>query len=341
MKSSDPKPPFPAQQQHHTPGTTAEMIPQPDHGERLSRLGTPSRQSGDCHRRRQRDRARGRDCICARGRGCADRLSRRRRGRARDRALGRGGGRKAVLMPGDISRPDHCEAIVNKAVEAFGRLDVLVNNAAYQMSYPSLEAISDEEWDKTFDTNIGAMFRITRAAVRQMKAGCLDRQHLVDQCRSSESRPDRLRDNQRRDSELYGRPRAIAGGKGHSRELRRAGTHLDTADSVDHAAGKSREIRRAGSDETPRPACRTGGGLRDAGIGRSQLYFRGDDRCDRRRTDYLRRGNRAGDTQCPWRAACAEPCGPDVAPGRLRRVASAHHPAMTGASGGNKNARPP
>jgi hypothetical protein len=80
-------------------------------------------------------------------------------------------GRKAVLMPGDIRRPDHCAAIVDKAVEAFGRLDVLVNNAAYQMSYPSLEAISDEEWDKTFDTNIGAMFRITRAAVKHMKAG--------------------------------------------------------------------------------------------------------------------------------------------------------------------------
>jgi hypothetical protein len=74
-------------------------------------------------------------------------------------------------MAGDITQPQHCTAIVDKAIEAFGRLDVLVNNAAYQMSYPSLDAISDEEWDKTFDTNIGAMFRITRAAVRHTKSG--------------------------------------------------------------------------------------------------------------------------------------------------------------------------
>jgi NAD(P)-dependent dehydrogenase (short-subunit alcohol dehydrogenase family) len=80
-------------------------------------------------------------------------------------------GRRAVLVAGDIAKPAHCDEIVNRAIEAFGRLDVLVNNAAYQMTYPSLEAITDEEWDKTFAINIGAMFRITRAAVRHMKPG--------------------------------------------------------------------------------------------------------------------------------------------------------------------------
>jgi hypothetical protein len=80
-------------------------------------------------------------------------------------------GRKAVLLRGDIRSREHCNEIVERAVEAFGRLDVLVNNAAYQMTYPSLDAITDEEWDKTFDTNIGAMFRITRAAVKHMKQG--------------------------------------------------------------------------------------------------------------------------------------------------------------------------
>jgi NAD(P)-dependent dehydrogenase (short-subunit alcohol dehydrogenase family) len=80
-------------------------------------------------------------------------------------------GRKAVLLAGDITDPAHCNEIVERAVKEFGRLDVLVNNAAYQMTYPSLEEISDEEWDKTFDTNIGAMFRITRAAVKHMKPG--------------------------------------------------------------------------------------------------------------------------------------------------------------------------
>jgi NAD(P)-dependent dehydrogenase (short-subunit alcohol dehydrogenase family) len=80
-------------------------------------------------------------------------------------------GRKAVLVPGDITDRAHCNAIVDKAVQAFGRLGVLVNNAAYQMTYPSLDAITDDEWDKTFDTNIGAMFRISRAAVKHMKPG--------------------------------------------------------------------------------------------------------------------------------------------------------------------------
>ena len=61
--------------------------------------------------------------------------------------------------------------IVAKTVETFGRIDVLVNNAAYQMTYDSLEEISDDEWDKTFSTNIGAMFCITKAARAAHEAG--------------------------------------------------------------------------------------------------------------------------------------------------------------------------
>jgi hypothetical protein len=80
-------------------------------------------------------------------------------------------GRKAVLLRGDITDKAHCDEIVERAVREFGKLDVLVNNAAYQMTYPSIEAISDDEWNRTFDTNIGAMFRITRAAVKQMNPG--------------------------------------------------------------------------------------------------------------------------------------------------------------------------
>lgn len=80
-------------------------------------------------------------------------------------------GRKALLLPGDITDRQHCRDLVAKTVDAFGRLDVLVNNAAYQMTYDSLEEISDDEWDKTYSTNIGAMFRITKAALEHMKAG--------------------------------------------------------------------------------------------------------------------------------------------------------------------------
>ena len=80
-------------------------------------------------------------------------------------------GRKAVLMAGDLADPAHCRAIVDKAVAEFGRIDVLVNNAAFQMSRDSLEAIPDEEWDYTFKVNITAMFHLCKAAVKHMAPG--------------------------------------------------------------------------------------------------------------------------------------------------------------------------
>jgi len=80
-------------------------------------------------------------------------------------------GRQAVLFAGDIAKRETCEALVGKAVEAFGRIDVLVNNAAFQMNHETLEEISDEEWCHTFDTNITAMFRITKAALPHMQPG--------------------------------------------------------------------------------------------------------------------------------------------------------------------------
>jgi NAD(P)-dependent dehydrogenase (short-subunit alcohol dehydrogenase family) len=80
-------------------------------------------------------------------------------------------GRRAVLVSGDLSRPEHCRSIVDRAVEEFGRIDVLVNNAAFQMSHETLEEITDEEWDYTFAVNISAMFRLCRAAVPHMREG--------------------------------------------------------------------------------------------------------------------------------------------------------------------------
>uniref|UniRef100_UPI00403FA665 glucose 1-dehydrogenase n=1 Tax=Massilia sp. METH4 TaxID=3123041 RepID=UPI00403FA665 len=80
-------------------------------------------------------------------------------------------GRKAVLVRGDISDPAHCRAIIARAVEEFGRVDVLVNNAAFQMTRDSLDEIPDEEWDYTFQTNITAMFHLCKAAVPHMRPG--------------------------------------------------------------------------------------------------------------------------------------------------------------------------
>ena len=80
-------------------------------------------------------------------------------------------GRKCVLVPGDISKADHCRSIVDAAVREFGRLDILVNNAAYQMAHQSLDEISDEEWEHTFATNIHAQFYLVKAALPHLKPG--------------------------------------------------------------------------------------------------------------------------------------------------------------------------
>ncbi|HEV7420228.1 MAG TPA: SDR family oxidoreductase [Mycobacterium sp.] len=80
-------------------------------------------------------------------------------------------GRKAVTVPGDLSDPQHCRAVIGKAIEEFGRIDVLVSNAAYQMSHDELGEISDEEWDYTFRVNIGAYFHLVKAALPHMPSG--------------------------------------------------------------------------------------------------------------------------------------------------------------------------
>jgi NAD(P)-dependent dehydrogenase (short-subunit alcohol dehydrogenase family) len=86
-------------------------------------------------------------------------------------ALVEAAGRRAVLVPGDLADPAHCQAVIDRAVGEFGRIDVLVNNAAYQMTHSKIEEITDEEWQRTFDVNITAMFRLVRAALPHMGSG--------------------------------------------------------------------------------------------------------------------------------------------------------------------------
>ena len=80
-------------------------------------------------------------------------------------------GQKAVLIRGDISEAQHCRDIIAKAVEEFGKVDILVSNAAHQMTYQSLDEIPDDEWGYTFRTNVEAMFHLCKAAVPHMSAG--------------------------------------------------------------------------------------------------------------------------------------------------------------------------
>ncbi|KZS53445.1 MULTISPECIES: SDR family oxidoreductase [Mycobacterium] len=80
-------------------------------------------------------------------------------------------GRRCVLVPGDLADPAHCRAVIDRAVQEFGGLDILVNNAAYQMMHDSLDEISDEEWDYTFRLNIGAYFHLAKAALPYLGSG--------------------------------------------------------------------------------------------------------------------------------------------------------------------------
>jgi NAD(P)-dependent dehydrogenase (short-subunit alcohol dehydrogenase family) len=80
-------------------------------------------------------------------------------------------GRKALLLRGDVSDPQHCRDLVARTVEELGGLDILVNNAAYQMTRESLEETPDDEWDHTIATNLSAFFHLAKAAVPHMKPG--------------------------------------------------------------------------------------------------------------------------------------------------------------------------
>ncbi|HEV2927213.1 MAG TPA: SDR family oxidoreductase, partial [Propionibacteriaceae bacterium] len=80
-------------------------------------------------------------------------------------------GQRAVLVKGDLVDAQHCRDIIATAVDQLGGVDILVSNAAYQMSRESLEEIPDDEWDYTFDTNVRAMFHLCKAAVPHMKPG--------------------------------------------------------------------------------------------------------------------------------------------------------------------------
>jgi len=172
MSSDRPIPPLPEQQQHQRPGHTAPLDPPPDHGEATYRGS--GRLAGKAALVTGGDSGIGRAVCIAFAREGADvaiaYLDEHDDARETARHV-EAAGRRALLLPGDITDRAHCREIVEKTVGAFGRLDVLVNNAAYQMTHETIEEITDDEWDRTFDTNIGAMFRITRAAVAHMKPG--------------------------------------------------------------------------------------------------------------------------------------------------------------------------
>jgi NAD(P)-dependent dehydrogenase (short-subunit alcohol dehydrogenase family) len=161
----------PAQQQT-PPGTQSEMTPTPDCGER-SYHGS-GRLAGKAAVITGGDSGIGRAVAIAYAREGADVVISylEEHEDAKDTArLVEDAGRRAVLIAGDISSPQHCRDIIDTAVRELGKVDVLVSNAAYQMHRDSIEDIPDEEWDHTFATNVSAMFHLCKAVVPHMPAG--------------------------------------------------------------------------------------------------------------------------------------------------------------------------
>jgi NAD(P)-dependent dehydrogenase (short-subunit alcohol dehydrogenase family) len=169
--TSYPTPPLPSQQQP-MPGLTSRMNPVPDHGE--SSYRGSGRLAGKKAVITGGDSGIGRAVAIAYAREGADLLISylEEDEDAEDtKRIVEEAGRKAVLVPGDIQSSAHCKAIVDRAVSELGGIDILVNNAAHQATFSSIEDISDEEWELTFRINIHAMFYLTKAAVPYMKPG--------------------------------------------------------------------------------------------------------------------------------------------------------------------------
>ncbi|MEW2380437.1 SDR family oxidoreductase [Micromonospora sp. NPDC047812] len=162
-------------QQQTPPGSTQEMTPKPDHGEESYRG------SGKLDGRRAvitgGDSGIGRAIAIAYAREGADvlisYLSEEEDADARETVrLVEEAGRKGIAVRGDITDKGHCQELVDRAVRDLGGIDVLVNNAAYQMAQDKgILGISDEQFDRVLKTNLYAMFWLCRAAVPHMAEG--------------------------------------------------------------------------------------------------------------------------------------------------------------------------
>ncbi|MFD4999176.1 SDR family oxidoreductase [Streptomyces buecherae] len=168
-----PRPEFPEQDQAH-PGWTGPMDPPPDHGE-------DSYQGSALLTDRVTiitggDSGIGRAVALAFAREGADvlftHLAEERSEAERTVELVTEAGRRAVPVECDLRYEEQCQAVIDRALSEFGRIDVLVNNAAYQMSQPDgIEAITTEQFDRVLRTNLYALFWLSKMALPHLPAG--------------------------------------------------------------------------------------------------------------------------------------------------------------------------
>jgi NAD(P)-dependent dehydrogenase (short-subunit alcohol dehydrogenase family) len=168
---AEPTPPFPEQEQE-PPGREADMQPLADHGQ--DTYVGHGRLEDKVALITGGDSGIGRAVAIAFAREGADVLVsywKEDDDAAATQALVEDAGRRCVTVAGDIGDREHCRALVERAAGDLGRLDVLVNNAAFQMSYESFLEIPPDELEFVFRTNILAMFHLCQAAVPRMEPG--------------------------------------------------------------------------------------------------------------------------------------------------------------------------
>lgn len=171
-RDEGPKPPFPDQKQSH-PGTVRRLDPPADHGE-SSYFGT-GRLSGQVAVITGADSGIGRATAIAFAKEGADvvlsYLPEEEKDALEVSIVIHELGRKALRLPGDIRSQDYAKALVAAAINELGHLDIVVNNAGFQMTRDSIEEIPSEEFENTFRTNVFGTFFLTQAALPKMKPG--------------------------------------------------------------------------------------------------------------------------------------------------------------------------
>ncbi|MEY9467566.1 NAD(P)-dependent dehydrogenase (short-subunit alcohol dehydrogenase family) [Bradyrhizobium ottawaense] len=270
-----PKPPYPSQQQP-MPGSTGAMNPRPDHGEESYRGS--GRLAGKKALITGGDSGIGRAVAIAYAREGADIVIsylNEDEDAAEVKALVEQAGRKAILIPGDISNPEHCRSIVRRTVEELGGIDILVNNAAHQATFKDIADISDEEWQRTFETNIHAMFYLTKAAVPHMRPGAA----IINTASVNSDMPNptllAYATTKGAIQNFTGGLAQMLAEKGIRVNAVAPGADLDAADPVDDVGGKGQEFRQAGPDAARRPAGRARDRLCHAGRSALELHLGG------------------------------------------------------------------
>ncbi len=172
LADSEPKPPFPAVK-YNRPSLESDLIPQPRY--EGSKYKPAGKLDGKCALITGGDSGIGRSVAYFFAREGADVainfLAEERSDAESLRGMIEELGRRCILLPGDLTAEGFCEELIDNALKKLGKIDILVSNAAHQTRKSNLESITDEEWQKTFHTNVFAMLKLSKRVLPHLERG--------------------------------------------------------------------------------------------------------------------------------------------------------------------------